>query len=122
MKKCCLQRIDLIKVRKRLQVYHLIQSFAEVEITPEVAYELGLEYVKEVFGKDFEVVVLLTENKIGSLDDLNTFRTKLEDEVRTLKGARENLLRTMPEDLPTPNKSLKQLEKENNKKLKKTNQ
>ena len=29
---------------------------------------------------------------------------------------------TMPEDLPTPKKSLKQLEKENNKKLKKTNQ
>ena len=27
------------------------------------------------------------------LDDLNTFRTKLEDEVRTLKGARENLQR-----------------------------
>ena len=35
--------------------------------------------------------VLLSENKIGSLDDLNTFRIKLEDEVRTLKGIRENL-------------------------------
>ena len=28
----------------------------------------------------------------------------------------------MPEDLPTPKKSLKQLERENNKKLKKTNE
>lgn len=28
----------------------------------------------------------------------------------------------MPEDLPTPKKSLKQLEKENNKKLKKQNE
>lgn len=28
----------------------------------------------------------------------------------------------MPEDLPTPKKSLKQLEKENNKKLKKINE
>ena len=28
---------------------------------------------------------------------------------------------TMPEDLPTPKKSLKQLEKENNKKLKEKN-
>ena len=37
--------------------------------------------------------VLLTENKIGSLDDLNAFRAKLEDEVRTLKGTRENLQR-----------------------------
>lgn len=34
--------------------------------------------------------------KIGSLDDLNdlnNFRTKLEDEVRILKGTRENLQR-----------------------------
>ena len=36
---------------------------------------------------------LLSENKIGSLDDLNTFRTKLEDEVRILKGTRESLQR-----------------------------
>ena len=37
--------------------------------------------------------VLLTKNKIASLDDLNAFRTKLEDEVRALKGRRENLQR-----------------------------
>lgn len=37
--------------------------------------------------------VLLNQNKIGSLDDLNAFRTKLEDEVRTLKGTRESLQR-----------------------------
>ena len=37
--------------------------------------------------------VLLSKNKIGSLDDLNTFRTKLEDEVRNSKGTKENLQR-----------------------------
>ena len=45
------------KGKEKIIGYHLIQSFAEGEVTPEVAHELGLEYVNEVFGKDFEVVV-----------------------------------------------------------------
>lgn len=45
------------KGKEKIIGYHLIQSFAEGEVTPEVAHELGLEYVNEIFGKDFEVVV-----------------------------------------------------------------
>ena len=45
------------KGKEQIIGYHLIQSFKEGEVTPEVAHELGLEYVNEVFGKDFEVVV-----------------------------------------------------------------
>ena len=45
------------KGKEKIIGYHLIQSFAEGEVTPEVAHELRLEYVNEVFGKDFEVVV-----------------------------------------------------------------
>ena len=45
------------KGKEKIIGYHLIQSFAEGEVTPEVAHKLGLEYVNEVFGKDFEVVV-----------------------------------------------------------------
>ena len=45
------------KGKEKIIGYHLIQSFAEGEVTPEVAHELGLEYVNEVFGKDFEIVV-----------------------------------------------------------------
>ena len=45
------------KGKEKIIGYHLIQSFKEGEVTPEVAYEIGLEYVNEVFGKDFEVVV-----------------------------------------------------------------
>ena len=45
------------KGKEKIIGYHLIQSFAEGEVTPEAAHELGLEYVNEVFGKDFEVVV-----------------------------------------------------------------
>ena len=57
---------------------------------------------------------LLSENKIGSLDDLNTFRTKLEDEVRILKGTRENLQRkrrksTNQENINNFDKELKML-------------
>ena len=60
---------------------------ARVSLTKEMRIEL--KYMKELSRQ----TILLTENKIGSLDDLNAFRTKLEDEVRTLKGARENLQR-----------------------------
>ena len=60
---------------------------ARVSLTKEMRIEL--KYMKELSRQP----ILLTENKIGSLDDLNAFRTKLEDEVRTLKGARENLQR-----------------------------
>ena len=45
------------KGKEKIIGYHLIQSFARYEVTPEVAHELGLEYVNEVFGKDFEAVV-----------------------------------------------------------------
>lgn len=45
------------KGKEKIISYHLIQSFAEGEVTPEVAHELGLEYINEVFGKDFEVIV-----------------------------------------------------------------
>ena len=60
---------------------------ARVSLTKEMRIEL--KYMKELSRQ----TILLTENKIGSLDDLNAFRTKLEDEVRTLKGTRESLQR-----------------------------
>ena len=60
---------------------------ARVPITKEMRIEI--KYMNELSRQ----AVLLSENKIGSLDDLNPFRTKLEDEVRTLKGTRENLQR-----------------------------
>ena len=58
-----------------------------VKLTKEMRIEL--KYMNELSRQ----AVLLNENKIGSLDDLNNFRTKLEDEVRILKGTRENLQR-----------------------------
>lgn len=60
---------------------------ARVKLTKEMRIEV--KYMNELSRQ----AVLLTENKIDSLDDLNTFRTKLEDEVRTLKGTREKLQR-----------------------------
>ena len=60
---------------------------ARVKLTKEMRIEV--KYMNELSRQ----AVLLTENKIGSLDDLNIFRTKLEDEVRTLKGIRESLQR-----------------------------
>ena len=60
---------------------------ARVPITKEMRIEL--KYMNELSRQ----AVLLSKNKIGSLDDLNNFRAKLEDEVRNLKGTRENLQR-----------------------------
>ena len=37
--------------------YHLIQSFEGKEVTPEKCHELGLQYAKEIFGEDYELVV-----------------------------------------------------------------
>ncbi|MBQ9658207.1 MAG: hypothetical protein IJV31_05515 [Clostridia bacterium] len=60
---------------------------ARVPLTKEMRIEL--KYMNEISRQ----AVLLSENKIGSLDDLNNFRTRLENEVKTLKGTRENLQR-----------------------------
>ena len=58
--------------------------------------------------------VLLSKNKISSLDDSNNYSGKLEDEVRTLKGTRENLQRkkrksVKQEDIDDFDKQLKEL-------------
>ena len=81
---------------------------ARVKLTKEMRIEV--KYMNELSRQ----AVLLTENKIGSLDDLNTFRVKLEDEVRTLKGTRESLQRkkkktTNQEDITKFDKELKTL-------------
>ena len=37
--------------------YHGYQSFAEGEVTPGLAHEIGLEFAKRVWGEDYQVVV-----------------------------------------------------------------
>ncbi len=37
--------------------YHIIQSFKEGEVTPELAHKIGIELCEELFGDRFEVVV-----------------------------------------------------------------
>lgn len=37
--------------------YHFIQSFAPGEVTPEQAHEIGCEFVRRLFGEDFEAVI-----------------------------------------------------------------
>ena len=81
---------------------------ARVRLTKEMRIEI--KYMNELSRQ----AVLLTENKIGSLDDLNAYRTKLEDKARTLKGTRENLQRkkrksTNQEDITKFDKELKTL-------------
>ena len=81
---------------------------ARVKLTKEMRIEV--KYMNELSRQ----AVLLIDNKIDSLDDLNSFRIKLEDEVRTLKGTRESLQRkkkktTNQEDITKFDKELKTL-------------
>ena len=37
--------------------YHIIQSFAPGEVTPEQAHKIGIEFARRMFGNDFQVVI-----------------------------------------------------------------
>ena len=37
--------------------YHMIQSFAPGEVTPELAHEIGIRFAQEIFGDKYEVLV-----------------------------------------------------------------
>ena len=54
---------DMIRVKKAynkfngIQGFHGYQSFKEKEVTPELAHKIGIEFAKEMWGDDFQVVV-----------------------------------------------------------------
>lgn len=54
---------DMIDTKKRflkedgILGFHIIQSFDEKEVTPELAHKIGVEFANELFGDRFEVVV-----------------------------------------------------------------
>ena len=55
------EEFTLVKKRfnkeKGIIAFHAIQSFAEGEVTPEVAHEIGLQLATEMWGNKFQVVV-----------------------------------------------------------------
>ena len=98
---CLLLKIDPLPAK---------MDFKEVRVPLTKEMRIELKYMNELSRQ----AVLLNENKIGSLDDLNSFRTKLEDEVRILKGTRESLQRKKrksknQDDIDKYDKELKQL-------------
>ncbi|MCO7137331.1 relaxase/mobilization nuclease domain-containing protein [[Clostridium] leptum] len=42
---------------KGVQGFHLVQSFAAREVTPELAHQIGLEFAEQLLGGNFQVVV-----------------------------------------------------------------
>lgn len=42
---------------KGVQGFHLVQSFAAGEVTPELAHQIGLEFANQLLGGKFQVVV-----------------------------------------------------------------
>ena len=54
---------DMMRVKKAynkldgIQGFHGYQSFEEGEVTPNVAHNIGIQFVKEMWGDEFQVVV-----------------------------------------------------------------
>lgn len=54
---------DMMRVKKAynkfsgIQGFHGYQSFKEGEVTPELAHEIGIQFAKEMWGDEFQVVV-----------------------------------------------------------------
>ncbi len=40
-----------------VQGYHIIQSFVPGEVTPELAHEIGVQFVQRMFGSQYEVLI-----------------------------------------------------------------
>ena len=40
-----------------IECFHAIQSFAEKEVTPEQAHEIGIKLAEELWGDRFQVIV-----------------------------------------------------------------
>lgn len=98
---CLLLKIDPLPARI---------DFGNIRVPLTKEMKIELKYMNQLSRQ----AVLLSKNKIGSLDALNGFRVKLEDEVRTLKGTRENLQRkkkksVKQEDIDDFDKQLKEL-------------
>ncbi len=97
------------------------------ETADDIAKRKGLRYREDILdnmGSDELIANLFrisqTEQKLKK-DNIKTENEANETHYNIGKNIREVIAKnggTMPEDLPTPKKSLKQLEKENNKKLK----
>lgn len=98
---CLLLKIDPLPAR---------MDFGNVRVLLTKEMKIEIKYINQLSKQ----AVLLSKNKISSLDDLNDYRGELEDEVRTLKGTRENLQRkkrksVKQEDIDDFDKQLKQL-------------
>jgi hypothetical protein len=50
-------------LKPRIQGYHIIQSFAPGEVTPEQAHAVGVEFASRLLGSRYEVIVATHLNK-----------------------------------------------------------
>ena len=45
------------KREKGVQGYHLVQSFAEGEVTPQLAHKIGVEFANRLLGGQYQAVI-----------------------------------------------------------------
>ena len=61
---------------KGVQGFHLVQSFAPGEISPELAHQIGAEFADRLFGGKFQAVVS-THLNTKCIHNLNAFRQRV---------------------------------------------
>lgn len=56
-KKSLFMKSEILGGKERVRLHHYIQSFKAGELTAEKAHQIGMEWVKAVFGEKFQVLI-----------------------------------------------------------------
>ena len=84
---------DYFEKKDGILAYHGYQSFKEGEVTPDIAHEIGVKFVSEMF-KDYDISILsdksMTKEELISV--LEQFYTKEKQEKYGVLGIRIELI------------------------------
>lgn len=89
------------KSRKGIVAYHLVQSFKDLETTPEIAHQCGMELAEKLFAGRYEVVVAthvdhkhlhnhLIFNAVSFVDG-RKYRNNFKDYFRDIRGISDQI-------------------------------
>lgn len=94
-------RLNTLRWHKEtgVQGYHLVQSFAEGEVTPELAHQIGVEFAEQLLHGKYQAIVtthLNTKHKTNPdsprIQQVNTALKQLRQEERLCRKIAEHSL------------------------------
>lgn len=91
------------KVKRKRKGYHIIQSFAPGEVTPEVAHAVGVEFAQRLLGERYEVIVTthldkahlhnhIVMNSVSFVDGY-MYRDSMTDYYQGIRGTSDAICR-----------------------------